>query len=242
MLAVVAAAVLSVAACGDDEPPALSLPNLLITADQLPADFSAVPMTVDQLIVANRATLEQAETVAFDPASCAPTADAAFNPQLTEDNTALVVGKSDGGTFSELVSTVRRDIDADRRATTGPCRVVTATPSKGSLAGATIVTTSVELPAVTDSAVEQAYLVRSDSVTTLPGGTVRARSGLIANVLVDTAGGDLVTVQVGLSSDEREITEAEQRAVAPGAPLTAAPVSDDEFVQLVRTAVTRAAQ
>ncbi|MBM7368007.1 hypothetical protein [Gordonia hydrophobica] len=242
VLAVAAASVLGLVGCGGDESPALSLPNLLITADHLPTDFSAVPMTVDDLIAANRSTLEQARTVGFDPPSCAPTADAAFNPQLTDENTALVVGKSDTGTFSELVSTVRRDIDADRRATTGPCRVVTATPSTGALTGATIVTTSVELPAITDSVVEQAFWVRSDSVTTLASGAVRARSGLIANVLVKTAAGEVVTLQLGLSTDEREVSEAERKGVAPGAPLLAAPLSDEEFGQLVQTAVARAAQ
>ncbi|ALG86544.1 hypothetical protein ACH46_02615 [Gordonia phthalatica] len=238
----VAAAVLGVSSCGGDEPPRLSLPNLLMTADQFPGGFSAVTMDVDQLIVANRATIEQAATVGFEPESCAPTADAKFNPQLSEDNSALLAGESNDGTFSELISTVRRDIDADRRATTGPCRVVTATPSRGTLAGAKIVTTSVELPSVVDAAVEQSFLVRSDSVTTLPGGAVRARSGLVANLLVRTVGGDTVTLQLGLSSGSDEVTEEQRAAVAPGAPLVPAPVSDDEFVQLVRTAVERATQ
>lgn len=232
---------LSLTACGDDAPtPVLSLPNLLLTADRLPGAFTVAPMAVNDLIAANRATLEQAASVAFTPQQCAPTADAQFNPQLTEDNSALLVGTSDDGTFSELVSTVRRDIDADRRATTGPCRVVTAVPSKGTLAGARIVTTTLELPAVRDSAVEQSFLLRSDSVTTLPGGTVRARTGLMANVLVRTAGGDVVTLQVGLSSADREVTAREVETAAPGVPLVAAPISDDEFVGLVRTAVAQA--
>ena len=240
--AVAAASVLSVAACGGSEPQPLSLPDLLMTADQFPGGFSAVTMEVDQLIVANRTTIEQAASVSFDPPVCAPTADASFNPQLSEDNTALLAGESGDGTFSELISTVRRDIDADRRATTGPCRIVTATPSRGSLAGAKIVTTSVELPTVADPAVEQAFLVRSDSVTTLPGGMVRARSGLMANLLVQTAGGEVVTLQLALSSADEEISEERRAAVAPGAPLVSAPVTDDEFVQIVRTAVDRAAQ
>ncbi|WP_290849432.1 hypothetical protein [Gordonia sp. (in: high G+C Gram-positive bacteria)] len=243
VFAAVAAALLGTAACGDDDgASAISLPNLLLAGDQLPPGFAAVPMDVNDLIVANRATLEQAESVAFDPKQCGPTADAEFNPQLTDENTALLVGRSDDGTFSELASTVRRNVDADRRATTGPCRVVTAVPSRGSLAGARIVTTSVELPAVSGPAVDQAFLLRSDSVTTLPSGAVRARAGLMANVLVRAANGEVVTLQVGLSTLEREISEADRAAVAPGTPLVAAPVSDDEFIGLVRSAVARAAQ
>lgn len=130
--AAVAAALLGTAACGsDNQKAAISLPNLLLAGDQLPPGFAAVPMDVNDLIVANRATLKQAESVAFDPKQCGPTADAQFNPQLTDENTALLVGRSDNGTFSELASTVQRNIDADRRATTGPCRVVTAIPSRG---------------------------------------------------------------------------------------------------------------
>ncbi|WP_139025911.1 hypothetical protein [Gordonia neofelifaecis] len=241
LVAAVGATVLGAAACGGSDDPEPSLPSALLTADRLPADFTVVPMMVNDLIVSNRNTLEQSKTVAFTPAECAPTADAEFNPQLTEDNSALLVAQSDNGTFSELLSSVRRDVDADRRSTTGPCAVVTAVPSRGTLAGARIVTTTVELPALRDPAVEQAFLIRNDSVTTLSGGEVRARTGLMANVLVRRADGEVVTLQVGLSTAERPVTEEERAAVVPGSPLVAAPVSDDDFVRLVRDAVARVA-
>ncbi|KXT58480.1 hypothetical protein Y710_02880 [Gordonia sp. QH-12] len=241
-LAAACAGLIGVAGCGDGSAQEPTLPSLLLTSDQLPPDFTAVPMMVNDLIVSNRSTLEQSKTVAFTPPECAPTADAEFNPQLTEDNSALLVARSDTGVFSELLSSVRRDIDVDRRATTGPCAVVTAVPSKGTLAGAHIVTTTVELPALRDSAVEQSFLVRSDSVTTLPGGAVRARAGLMGNILVRRPSGETVTLQLGLSTDERAVSEQERAAVVPGSALVAAPVTDDEFVRLVRDAVTRAAR
>ncbi|MGB3709668.1 hypothetical protein [Gordonia sp. (in: high G+C Gram-positive bacteria)] len=232
-VAVAAVTIATTAACGSDASENLSLPDLLITSDQMPANFTVATMTVDDLIRANRATLEQSTTVAFVPAECAPTADAAFNPLLNEGNSALLVGTAQDGTFSELISSVRRDIDADRRATTGPCRVVTATPSKGTLAGASIVTTTTELPAIVEPTVEQSFLVRSESRTTLPGGTPRARTGLMGNVLVKRPNGDVVTLQVGVSAQEIE---------SPGGAAAPAPMSDAAFAELVRDAIARASR
>ncbi|MFC3241966.1 hypothetical protein ACFOJ6_06020 [Gordonia humi] len=134
MAAVVAAvAATALAACGSGEPVDVgtALPARLLPGDALPAGFTAVPFQVDDMIAANRATLEQAATVTFEPEECRPTADAKFNPHLSTDDTVLLAGQSDTGTLTELISTVVRDIDADRRDTSGPCRVVTSSRRRG---------------------------------------------------------------------------------------------------------------
>lgn len=217
-MAVVVAGVAAtlLAGCGAGEPEAVgtTLAGRLLPSDQLPTGFAAVPYQVDDMIAANRSTLEQATKVGFEPAQCRPTADAAFNPHLTEDNTVLLAAQADGGTMTELVSTVRRNVDADRRDTSGPCRVVTSTPTTGVLAGARIVNTATELPAPYDDslreAVEQSYLLRTDSVTTLADGSVRARSSYLANVLVK-APGEVVTVQLGVARTTRPPRGASRR-------------------------------
>ncbi len=206
----------------------------------MPAGFTVVPQSVSDLIAANRSTLDSAATVGFVPAECKPTADAKFNPRLTEDNTVLLVAQSDAATFSELLSTVRRDIDADRRDTTGPCATVTATPSAGSLAGVPITNTSVELPAVRSDHVVQAYLVRTDSVKRPAGANPRARTALLANVLVKRSDGGVATIQMGVSGVEKEVTPEELAGAAPGAPLTQPPLAEAAFVDLVKAAVERA--
>ncbi|MGB6246622.1 MULTISPECIES: hypothetical protein [Gordonia] len=231
--AVGAAVVMLAVGCGSGETAERPLTDLPLTVEQLPAGFSAAPMQLDDLIGANRRALEASRTVRFSPAVCAPTADAAFNPRLTEDNSVLVVGRSDDATLSELVSTVRRDIDADRRATTGPCAVVTAVPSTGTLAGASVVTTTTELAAPRDPAVEQAYVTRSESTTTLPDGRLRARTGLMGVALVRRPNGETVTVQLGLAGTERGVSAQERQAPAP--------VADGDFVRLMDDAVSRAA-
>lgn len=212
--------------------PGSDLASRLLPGDAVPAGFTVVPQSVADLIAANRATLDSAATVAFAPADCKPTADAKFNPQLTEDNTVLVVAQSDTGVFSELLSSVRRDVDADRRDTSGPCAVVTATPSTGSLAGVPITNTSVELPALRADHVVQAYLVRTDSVKRPAGANPRSRTALLANVLVERPGGQVITIQLGVSGTEAE--------VMPGAPSTQPPITEAAFADLVRDAVDRA--
>ncbi|GAA4641274.1 hypothetical protein [Gordonia humi] len=231
MAAVVAAvAATALAACGSGEPVDVgtALPARLLPGDALPAGFTAVPFQVDDMIAANRATLEQAATVTFEPEECRPTADAKFNPHLSTDDTVLLAGQSDTGTLTELISTVVRDIDADRRDTSGPCRVVTSLPTTGSLAGARIVTTTTELPALRDDAVAQSYLVRTDSVKTFPDGSVRARSAYVANVLVKTPGAEEFTLQLGIGGNEAAVPAAEP------------PVSEKEFTALVADAIERA--
>lgn len=233
-LAAAAGAAVLLSACGSDDPER-PLTALVLPAASIPAGFTVVPASVDDLVVRNRTTLEQASSVAFAPEQCAPTADAAFNPQLTENNTVLLVASSEDATLSEVVTTVRRDIDADRRATTGMCRTVTAAPSTGSLAGARIVTTTTELPPPTGDAVEQALVVRSESVTTLTSGQVRLRSALLSNVLVRRPGGEIVTVQLNAGSADK--------GVQPEVPTEiAAPLPDGEYLQLVDEAVRRAAE
>ena len=230
-----------VAACGGDDASDAgpNLPSRLLTGDAVPDGFTVVPVQVGDLIAANRATLEQAETVQFAPEQCRPTADAAFNPQLTESNTVLLVAEGDGGRMSELLSTVRRDVDADRRATTGPCSVVTVTPSKGALAGAQIVTTTQELPGVRVDGVRQSLVVRSDSVTRLPDGGVRSRSSFLANVLVEAPGGQLFSIQVGLGGQDAAVPAEKVAQTPPGRPLSEPPLSQARFSELVVDAVER---
>lgn len=233
VLALAAGAATLLSACGSDEGER-PLTALVISASSVPADYTLVPAQVDDLVAGNRQTLEQASSVEFTPAQCAPTADADFTPQLTDTNTVLLVAQSEGSTLSEVVTTVRRDVDADRRATTGICRVVTAVPSTGSLAGARIVTTTTELPAPEGEAVEQALVVRSDSVTTLAGGGVRVRSALLSNVLVRRPGGEIVTVQLNVGSSDGGVQDAAPEEIDP-------PMSEDEYLGLVAEAVDRAA-
>lgn len=229
----VAVAASALAACsGDPVDVGTGLSGRLVHSDELPKGFTAIPSyQVGDMIAANRSTLEQAEKVGFEPALCRPTADAAFNPKLTEENTVLLVAQSDAGTLSELVSTVRRNVDADRRDTSGPCRVVTSTPTTGVLAGARIVNTSTELPARRGDSVTQSYLVRTDSVTTFADGSVRSRRSYMANVLVESEGGEIFTVQLGAGG-----------ADAAGSAQSEPPVSEDAFADLVDAAVERAAQ
>ncbi|MCF8609538.1 hypothetical protein L5G28_05095 [Gordonia sp. HY285] len=242
VVAGVAATVLAACGGGGQVDAGTPLPGRLVPSDRLPKGFAVVPYQVDDMIAANRSTLEQAEKVGFVPAQCRPTADAAFNPKLTEENTVLLVAQADPGTQSgpgtltELVSTVRRNIDADRRDTSGPCRVVTSTPTTGALAGARIVNTSTELPALrgdpaVGEEVEQAYLVRTDSVTTFADGSVRARSSYLANVLVASPDGQVFTLQLGASGEDASETSR-------GEP----PISEGAFTDLVRSAVERVAQ
>ncbi len=234
LLAAAGATVL-LAGCGAGAPAPLPLTSLVIGAEAVPDGYTVVPADVEDLIAGNRSTLAQAESVAFTPPECRPAADAAFNPQLTADNTALLVAQSDTAMLSEVVSTVVRDVDADRRATTGVCRVVTAEPSRGSLAGARIVTTSAELPAPSGPAVQQALVVRSDSLTTLPDGQVRVRSALLSNVLVRRPGGEVVTVQLNVGSRDGAVTAAAPDRIDP-------PMALEEYAKLVDEAVARAAR
>ncbi|WP_040520411.1 hypothetical protein [Gordonia malaquae] len=239
--AVVAAMLLT--SCGSSEPadPGSDLPSRLLPGDSVPQGFTVVPQSVGELIAANRSTLESASTVGFVPAECKPTADAKFNPQLTEDNTVLLVAQSETGTFSELLTTVRRDVDADRRDTSGPCASVTATPSTGSLAGIPIVNTSVELPALRGDDIVVSYLVRTDSVKRPAGANPRSRTALLANVLVKRPGGQVVTIQMGVSGTEVEVTPEVAAGAVPGAPLTQPPLDEAAFTDLVKAAVERAA-
>ncbi|MEZ5210455.1 hypothetical protein MYK68_18815 [Gordonia sp. PP30] len=220
----------------DSKEPETPLTSLVVGSSSVPDGFTVVPANVEDLISANRSTLEQAASVAFTPPECAPTADAKFNPALTTDNTVLLVAQSDSATLSEVVSTVRRDIDADRRVSTGVCRVVTAVPSTGTLAGARIVTTSTELSSPTGKAVEQALVVRQDTVTTLAaGGGVRTRSSLLSNVLVRRPSGEVVTVQLNVGSSGDQVTQAQSGPISP-------PIPESEYTRLVQQAVDSAAR
>lgn len=228
-------AVVAAAGCGGGEPAPLPLTSLVIGAAAVPDGFTVVPADVGDLIAGNRSVLEQSESVEFTPAECRPTADAAFNPLLTAANTVLLVAQSDSATLSEVVSTAERDIDADRRATTGVCRVVTARPTRGSLAGSRIVTTSTELPAPAGPAVQQALVVRSDSLTTLPDGQVRVRTALLSNVLVRRPDGGLLTVQLNVGSRDDAVHPAAPERIDP-------PMAPEEYAKLVDEAVARAAR
>lgn len=231
-VAVGAATLLTACGSADSE---LPLTGLVLSSDSLPAGYSVVPADVEDLVAGNRRTLEQAASVAFTPEGCTPTADAAFTPELDADNTVLLVAQSDTGTLSELVTTVRRNLDADRRATTGVCAVVTAVPSQGTLAGSRIVTTSTELPAPSGAAVEQALVLRSDSVTALTGGRVLVRSTLLSNVLVRRPSGEVVTVQVNVGSPDSGVLPVAPEQITP-------PLPQEEYLALVQAAVDRAAR
>ncbi|WOC12752.1 hypothetical protein [Gordonia sp. MP11Mi] len=242
VVAAVAATVLAACGGGGQTDVGTPLPGRLVPSDRLPKGFTAVPYQVGDMIAANRSTLEQSEKVGFVPAQCRPTADAEFNPKLTEENTVLLAAQSvldtqsGSGTLTELVSTVRRNVDADRRDTSGVCRVVTSTPTIGALAGARIVNTSTELPALRGDPdlreeVEQAYLVRTDSVTTFADGSVRARSSYLANVLVASPDGQVFTLQLGAGGGDTSGTARSEP-----------PVSEEVFTDLVRSAVERVAQ
>ena len=241
IMAVVVAGVAAtlLAGCGASEPVGVgtTLAGRLLPGDRLPKSFTAVPYQTGDMIAANRSTLEQATKVGFEPEQCRPTADAAFTPHLTEDNTVLLAAQADGGTLTELVSTVPRNVDADRRDTSGPCRVVTSTPTTGVLVGARIVNTATELPAPYDDSlresVEQSYLLRTDSVTTSADGSVRSRSTYLANVLVNAPAGTL-TVQVGVASNDAVGSNDE-----PGTARSEPPITEEAFAGLVRSAVER---
>ncbi|MFT3716735.1 MAG: hypothetical protein QM774_12565 [Gordonia sp. (in: high G+C Gram-positive bacteria)] len=222
------------AGCGDGGDKQRPLTDLVLNVEQIPDGYTVVPASVDDLIASNRSTLDQAASVTFSPDECTPTADAAFNPQLNDANTVLIVASSDAGTLSETISSVVRDVDADRRATTGVCRVVTAEPTKGTLAGSHIVTTTTELPGPTGDAVENELVVRSDSVTTLPDQGVRVRSALLSNVVVRRKDGSKVTVQLNLATVDQGVLKQVPADFQP-------PMSDGSFVQLVQNAVDRAA-
>ena len=224
-----------VACGGDDAAEQVPLTGLVLPADAVPEGFTVVPAAVSDLIAGNRETLRQAESVTFSPPECRPEADGEFNPALTESNTVLLVASSETATMSEVVSEVERNIDADRRATTGTCRVVTAEPTQGSLAGANIVTSTTELPGPTGDMVEQSLVIRSDSVTTLPDQKVRVRSALLSNALVRRPNGGIVTVQVNVGGVDGGVLDAVPDRLEP-------PMAESEFTELVQKAVDRAAR
>lgn len=221
--------------CGDAVDETLPLTGLVLASAGLPSGYRVVPMPVDDLLSANRQTLEQAATVEFTPPVCTPTADAEFSPQLTADNTVLLVAESDTATLSEILTTVRRDLDADRRATTGPCRIVTAVPSRGTLTDARIVTSSRELPAPRGDRIEQALVLRSDTVTTLVDGQYRARSALLGTALVRRPHGGSVTVSLNAATRDRSARPAAPVQIAP-------PIDEDEYLRLFDEAIARAAR
>ena len=162
----------------------------------------------------------------------------------------LIVGQGSDGTVSELLSTVSRNVDADRRATTGPCAVTTAIPSTGALSGARITTTTTPIESPTGPAgngpggrvVEQALVVRSDSVTRLPDGGIRARSAFMANLLVRAADGRTFTLQVAAGGPDGVVAPERVASTPAGGALAEPPISQDRFVELVTAAVERAAR
>ncbi|MFZ2511665.1 MAG: hypothetical protein WAW85_11345 [Gordonia sp. (in: high G+C Gram-positive bacteria)] len=221
--------------CGDAADQTLPLTGLVLPSASVPAGYQVVPVPVDDLLSANRQTLEQATTVAFSPPVCKPTADAEFSPQLNTDNTVLLVAESDTATLSEVITTVRRDLDADRRATTGPCRVVTVVPTKGTLAGAQIVTSRREISVPHSDEVEQAVVVRSDTVTTLVDGQYRVRSALLGSALVRRPNGATVTVSVNVATRDLSARPEAPTQIAP-------PMDEDEYLTLFDEAIARAAR
>lgn len=237
MLSLLAAATV-LAACGTATEQ-LPLTSLVLTADQVPDGFTVVAADVEDLVVSNRQALEDADSVIFAPTVCRPTADADFAPRLTPDNTVLLAAQNDDRVLLlEMITTVERDIDADRRTTTGVCREVTAIGATGTLAGSRIVTTYTELPGPVSAAVRQSLVLRADTVTASPEAApagVRTRSELIANLLVQRPDGRLVTVQLS--------AKGAGSAVVPTAPAhLEPPMAESVFAALIADAVERAAR
>lgn len=230
----------SLAACGTPGPRAVAAvapADLLITPQQLPAGFEPTQLSVADLADGNKGPIESARTADISPDVCRPTADADMNPQLSQDNSAVIAARADDAGLVELVSTVRRDVDADIRATTGGCALTTSTITTGSMRGAQIVARYTEIPnpdlGERASSVRESVLVRSDVTTTLADGTASAQVGYAGYAIVARAGGSPVTVQLTVTSDAAP-------AAKPPAP-PAVPMAAADFTAVFRDAVTAAA-
>ncbi|GAA1481090.1 hypothetical protein GCM10009624_15300 [Gordonia sinesedis] len=242
------AGVAALAACGGEEvataPPAAPA-DMLLRPAQLPAVYVPTQVSVTDLTAANQARIDDGRTADVVPADCRPTADAALNPQVRADNSAVLAAANGDAGLVELVTTARRDLMADLRATSGSCARSTMTIRRGNLAGARVETTYTPLPdpdltagadggsAVAETAVDQTVAVASSVRTTLPDGGIRTQSGYAGYALVRRPGAESVTVQLTVSGATS--------AAAPTPSPAAEPMSRDDFVALFGAAIRVAA-
>ncbi|MGW0038700.1 hypothetical protein [Gordonia sp. NPDC003376] len=214
--------------------------DLLLDPAGLPTGYTPSPLTVDQLVAADAASLKAAASTTIVPERCRPTADAAFDPQLSGADAAVLAATSGTGTLVELVTTAERDISADVVATTGRCARTETTIHGGNMAGTRVTTdyTTLDEPDLAEhrQAVEQIHLVTSAVTTTLPDGGMRSRISHAGYALVRRPGKNRVTVQLTVSGEPTD-------ASAPGAavPTTRAPMPAGHFVVLFGDAVRAAA-
>ncbi|MFE0751131.1 hypothetical protein [Gordonia sp. NPDC058843] len=226
-------------ACAGDPEPA-SAPrgpaDLVLSASQLPSGYSSAPLSVADLVAGNQAAFDASRSTRVTPEYCRPTSDAALNGALTADNSAVLAARDGAtGTLVEVVTTVSRDIDADRLTTTGRCSRTTTEITTGHLAGSRVLTVYTELPSpdVAGGVLpgEQMLVTRSDVTTTLPDGGVRRQVGFAGYAVLDRPASGPVTVQLTVSGMP---TRASNPPTAPVEPIDPA-----SFSALFDTAVER---
>lgn len=221
---------LAVVGCGDGDQAQPQRPvapaDLLPIPAALPAGFTVTQLSVPDLVAGNRSAIDSAKTTRIVPPGCAPTADAALNPLLTDANSAVLAARSSAASYVALVTTEDRDVAADRAAMTGPCATTTTTLDAGNLRGTKVLTRFTVLTAPTlgdrDSDIEHSLAVRSEVTTTLPDGGVRKQVGFAGYAVVTAP--RRVSVQLTVSGEASAVS-------APGAPEARAsePMSDDGF-------------
>ncbi|MFW0783245.1 hypothetical protein AAFP35_01870 [Gordonia sp. CPCC 206044] len=219
------------AGCGAQEPttPAdhAAPADLILDPDDLPSGFRPTQFTVSDLVAGNRGPIDAAKSAEVTPPDCRPTADADLNPQLTAANSAVLGARSSSASLVELVTTARRDIEADIRVTTGRCATTTTVVGSGNLRGARIVTRYSEVPTpgigTDDRRVGQSLALRSMVSTTLPDGATSTQVGYAGYALVERPDGSSVTVQLTVSGDA---SPASRTPTPPVEPMTSAAFAD----------------
>ncbi|NDZ95113.1 hypothetical protein G3I13_07060 [Streptomyces sp. SID6673] len=240
--AIIAAAAVTavVAGCGADPvtgpAPAAVPADLLMSPGELPAGFTPAQLSVSDLVAGNRGPIESARSAMVTPPECRPTADADLNPQLTAANSAVLAARSDAGSLVELVSTARRDIDADIRSTTGRCAITTTVIGSGNLRGARIVTRYTALPTPDSgnrgSSVQESTATRSTVTTTLTDGAVSTQIGFAGYAIVTRPGAAPVTVQLTVGGEATPATKPPSEATQP--------MTDAEFAAAFGDAISAA--
>ncbi|MFW0794121.1 hypothetical protein AAFP30_09940 [Gordonia sp. CPCC 205515] len=232
-------AIITLGGCGSSPAPTTPVApaDLLLNPEQLPDGFEPAQLTVADLVGSNRGMIERSVKAQVIPPDCRPTADADLNTQVSQANSAVLAARSDASSLVELVTTVRRDLDADIRATSGGCSTTTTVVGSGNLRGARVVTRYTEI-AHPDlgphaSSVQQSLLLRSESTTTLPDGTAGGQIGYAGYAIVTRVGAAPVTVQLTVTGD----------ASLPANPPMPArePLSVAGFTNVFRDAVSAAA-
>ena len=240
-----AGSMMLLAGCGADRatpaPVSSAVPaDLVLRPGQLPPGFAPAQFSVSDLATADRARIDATRADPVTPPQCRPTADADLNPQLNAANSAvLAANRSDTGLVA-LVTTARRDIDADVRERTGDCAQTETTISSGGLSGAVVTTSTTTLPdpagfrmgSTRDGDVEQTLVLRSVVTTRLPDATVRTQIGYSGYVLVRRTADDVVTVSLTVNGATSDAANPPQPAPEP--------MSAHGFGELFATAVRNA--